>query len=145
MTNRKYPAFPLVGVAALVLDQGRILLVKRKYDPGKGLWSLPGGLINLGEKIENALVREVEEETGLRVEIDDLLSIIDRIRKGKDGRIIYHYIVIGYLARPREGKLKASSDAEDAGWFRSEEISSFSTTRVLEYFIEVATKRGILI
>lgn len=144
MTDREYPAFPLVGVAALILDQGRILLVKRKYEPGKGLWSLPGGLVDLGEKTKDAVVREVEEETGLRVEIGDMLSIIDRIRKVKDKRIIYHYVVIGYFAHLRGGKLKASSDAEDAKWFKPEEIKNLSVTRILEYFIGVAKKRGLL-
>jgi len=144
MKNRKYPAFPLVGVAALILDQGRVLLVKRKYDPGKGLWSLPGGLVNLGEKTEDALVREVEEETGLKVEVGDLLSIIDRIREDKDGKIIYHYIIVCYFAHPREGRLKASSDAEEVRWLRPEEIDELPMTRILEYFIKTATKRGLL-
>ncbi|MFX0068293.1 MAG: NUDIX hydrolase [Promethearchaeota archaeon] len=144
MTNREYPAFPLVGVAALIVDQGRVLLVKRKYDPGKGLWSLPGGLINLGEKIEDALVREVQEETGLKVEVSNLLSIIDRIREDKAGRIIYHYIIICYLAHSKEGKLKASSDAEDVRWLRPEEIGKLPMTRILEHFIKKAKKRGLL-
>ena len=144
MENRKYPAFPLVGVTALIQDQGRVLLIKRRYDPGKGLWSLPGGLIDLGEKLEDALVREVEEETGLKVEIGSLLSIIDRIRKDKDGRIIYHYVIVCYFAHPKGGKPKASSDAEDVKWFYPKDISKLPMTRILEYFVETAMKRGLL-
>jgi 8-oxo-dGTP diphosphatase len=136
--QREFPEMPLVGVGAVVAHENRILLVRRATEPARGQWSLPGGLIELGEPLERAIVREVEEETGLLVEPVELIELLDRIyREGE--RIRYHYVIADFLCRVTGGELRAASDAAQARWVERSEWNSHSalqldpiTVRVIE-------------
>ncbi|MFQ6075652.1 MAG: NUDIX hydrolase [Candidatus Bathyarchaeia archaeon] len=129
--RRKYPSRPLVGVGVLIRDGEKSLLVKRASEPSKGLWSIPGGLVELGERVKEAAMREVEEETGLDVEIDRLLDVIDNIIRDDEGKVLYHYIIVDFLGHPVGGELKIASDVADARWVRANEIKQYKITRTL--------------
>ena len=136
--RREYPTQPIVGVGALVLYDGRIVLVRRGVDPGKGRWSIPGGAVNLGEKVREAAIREAEEECGLNIEIavDRPMDVADSIRKDETGRSRYHYVLLQFLARPQGGKLKASSDVLDAKWVPLEEVETYELTESFRSFFK---------
>lgn len=115
MLQREYPLAPLVGVGAVIVDNGRVLLVRRGTEPAKGVWSIPGGLIETGEMLHEAVVREVREETGLTVEPIALIELLDRIIREAD-RVRYHYVIADYLCRVTGGTLASGSDADEARW-----------------------------
>ena len=116
-TKREYPESPLVGVGAIIIDAGRVLLVKRGHAPLLGEWSIPGGLLEVGETVRQAVVREVQEETGLTVETGDLVGVYDRLLPDGDGRALYHYVLIDFLCRRLSGEALAAGDADDVRWF----------------------------
>jgi ADP-ribose pyrophosphatase YjhB (NUDIX family) len=118
--QREFPLAPLVGVGAVVVDAGRVLLIRRGNEPMKGHWSLPGGLVELGEGLLDAVAREVREETGLIVEPLALIELLDRIHQECE-RIRYHYVIADYLCRVAGGALEAASDADAARWVEREE------------------------
>ena len=124
--KREYPETPLVGVGAVVLDQGRVVLVKRKFPPLAGEWSIPGGRLEVGETLREAAVREAREETGLTVEPAEVLGVYDRLLRDDGGRILYHYVLIDFLCRRLAGELQAGGDADDARWFSQEDIGKIS-------------------
>ena len=124
--KREYPGTPLVGVGAVILDQGRVVLVKRKFPPLAGDWSIPGGRLKIGETLREGVVREAREETGLTVDPVELLGVYDRLLLDEAGRILYHYVLIDFLCRRLTGELQASGDADDARWFSPEEIEKVS-------------------
>ncbi|OLD17926.1 MAG: NUDIX hydrolase [Acidobacteriales bacterium 13_1_40CM_3_55_5] len=124
--KREYPETPLVGVGAVILDQGRVVLVKRKFPPLAGDWSIPGGRLKIGETLREGVVREAREETGLTVDPVELLGVYDRLLRDEAGRILYHYVLIDFLCRRLTGELQASGDADDARWFSPEEIEKVS-------------------
>ena len=97
--KREYPESPLVGVGAVIIDAGRVLLVKRGHAPLFGEWSIPGGLLEVGETVRQAVVREAQEETSLTVETGELLGVYDRLLPDGDGRTLYHYVLIDFLCR----------------------------------------------
>jgi len=138
MVEREFPLTPLVGVGGIVLHHGRVLLVRRGREPLKGHWSIPGGLIDVGETLREAVIREVKEETGLDVEPVELIELLDRIyREGE--RVRYHYVIADYLCRVIGGTLGAASDADAVRWVERAEWNSHSalrldpiTTRVVE-------------
>jgi len=134
--SREYPTQPIVGVGALIVYDGRIVLVRRGVDPGKGKWSIPGGAVNLGEKVREAAVREAEEECGLNIEIavDRPMDVVDSIRKDETGRSRYHYVLLQFLARPRGGKLKPDSDVLDAEWVPLEAVEIYDLTKSFRSF-----------
>lgn len=115
--ERSYPNRPWLGVGGIVFQEGWVLLIKRGQEPGQGLWSIPGGAVDVGETVEGAVKREIEEETGLQVEVLDLVAVFERILPDPQGRILYHYVVLDYLCRVRGGSLKAASDAAEARFF----------------------------
>lgn len=124
--KREYPETPLVGVGAIIIDNGHVALVKRGRAPLAGQWSIPGGLLEVGETLRACAEREVREETGLTVEIGELLGVFDRVVPDADGHIQYHYVLIDFACRRISGELQAADDAEDARWFRSEELAALS-------------------
>jgi ADP-ribose pyrophosphatase YjhB (NUDIX family) len=136
--QREYPSSPLVGVGAVVVHQGRVLLVRRGREPLKGHWTLPGGHLELGESLTAGVAREVLEETGLEVEPLELVELVDRIyREGE--RVRYHYVIADYLCRVLGGTLRASDDADAVRWVERAEWNSHSalaldplTVRVIE-------------
>jgi 8-oxo-dGTP diphosphatase len=135
---REFPQAPLIGVGAVIVDEGRVLLVRRGREPLKGHWSLPGGLVEVGESLQTAVIREVEEETGLLVEPVELIELLDRIHREGD-RIRYHYVIADYLCSVTGGALKAASDADAVRWVERAEWNSHSalvldpvTVRVIE-------------
>ncbi len=129
--QREFPLAPLVGVGGVVVDQGRVLLVRRRSEPLKGQWSLPGGMLELGESLPAGVIREVREETGLDVEPVDLVELLDRIHREGD-RVRYHYVIADYLCRVTGGTLQAASDAESVRWVERAEWNSHPPRRTLK-------------
>jgi len=134
--QREFPETPLVGVGAVVVYQGRVLLVRRGSEPLKGQWSLPGGLLEIGESLSAGVVREVREETGLIVEPVELIELLDRIHR--DGELVrYHYVIADYLCRVAGGELQAASDAEEARWVERAEWNSPSELKLDPIMVRV--------
>jgi 8-oxo-dGTP diphosphatase len=120
--KREYPESPLVGVGAVIVADRRALLIRRGHAPLLGEWSLPGGVLECGETLRDAAIREAREETGLVVEVNEMLGVYERVIRSEDGRVRYHYVLIDFLCRPVGGELKAGSDAAEVGWFHREEL-----------------------
>jgi len=114
--KRSYPDHPIIGVGAVIVDDGRVLLVRRGTEPLKGEWSVPGGMLELGEKLRDGVRREVLEETGLVVEPGEVLDVFDSIFNDDAGRTEYHYVLIDYLCRPVSGEAKAGTDVSEVRW-----------------------------
>ncbi|MGD1070597.1 MAG: NUDIX hydrolase [Bryobacteraceae bacterium] len=125
----------MLGVGALIIDSGRILLVERGREPLKDYWSLPGGVVETGERLEYAVRREVREETGLEVEVLHLLEVFERIMEDAGGRAEYHFVLMDYICRPSGGTLCAADDASAVRWFAPEEIAGLKITEGTPEFI----------
>jgi len=125
MTNREYPDRPLIGVGAVIVSDNRVLVVRRGHEPLKGEWSIPGGVLEIGEKLREGAAREAREETGLEVEPGEVLEVLDRIVRDPDGRIQFHYVLIDFLCRPTGGELCAGGDADAVRWVSAAELASF--------------------
>ena len=132
---RRYPIVPLIGVGVLLTRNNSLLLVKRKYDPDAGYWSIPGGHLDLGEKVESAAEREAYEETGFIVKVSKLAGIIDKIMYDTNGKVEYHYVLINYFVEQTEGDLNQppipDSDALDAKFVPFEELKAYKLTESL--------------
>jgi ADP-ribose pyrophosphatase YjhB (NUDIX family) len=128
--NREYPRAPLVGVGALIIAEEKILLAQRGRAPGKGQWSIPGGLVEVGEPLLEATKREVLEETGLVVAPVGLVELLERIFHDERGRVKYHYILADYLCHPVSGISKAGSDATDLVWAGKDELEAYELPEV---------------
>ena len=115
--SRRYPARPVLGVGALILDDARVLLIQRGQPPLAGYWSLPGGGVETGERLEEAIIREVEEETGLEVATDSIATVFERVMPDSAGSCEYHYVLIDFYCRILRGELRAGSDSQAVGWF----------------------------
>ena len=126
--SRRYPARPVLGVGALIFDGDRILLIERGREPLKGQWSLPGGGVETGERLEDALIREVREETGLQVEANEVAVIFERIIPDSYGKPEYHYLLIDFLCKMTGGTLCAGDDSNCAAWFSMDELPNLSLT-----------------
>jgi len=126
--NRLYPKQPIVGVGALIICDGKLLLEKRKNEPGKGKWSIPGGLVELGESVQQTVIREVKEETGLDVESPEHVDVVDNVDRDERGGIKYHFVIIDYFVKLKGGKLEAASDAEELRWVAFNEVEKYDLT-----------------
>jgi 8-oxo-dGTP diphosphatase len=124
--KREFPELPLVGVGAIIIEGDRVLLVKRAHPPIQGQWSIPGGVLEVGEMVREAAVREAREETGLIVEPGELLGVYDRILRDPEKRVQYHYVLIDFFCRHVGGELLAASDADEVRWFTREELPDLS-------------------
>lgn len=123
--RRDYPDRPIVGVGAVIIDQGRVVLVKRGNPPLLGEWSLPGGVVELGETLRAAAEREAREETGLVVKATEVIEVLDRIIPGEKGAPQYHYVLIDFLCTVQGGELKAGGDAAEARWADRDDLSDY--------------------
>ncbi|HEY85844.1 MAG TPA: NUDIX hydrolase [Chloroflexi bacterium] len=133
---------PKAAVGALVLNKGRVLLVKRETAPSKGLWAIPGGKIELGETMDQAVEREILEETGLIIRAGHIIHIFDNIVHNSNGDIQFHYIIVDFLAHPLnpEAKLTPGDDAADARWVALDELDSLSVTETTLNLIQRVMK-----
>ncbi len=132
--RRKYPKHPLVGVGGVVIERGRVLLIRRGSEPLKGQWSIPGGMLELGEELTAGVRRELKEETGLDVEPLESILVFDRITR--DGnRVKYHYVIVDYLCRRIRGRLRPASDVVDARWVRREDLPQYHLTEMASSLI----------
>ena len=142
MAGREYPERPMVGVGGVVIDGDRVLLVRRAREPLKGEWSLPGGLVEVGESLADAVRREIAEETGLEVRVEGIVKVLDRITRDKRRRVKYHYVLVDFLCRADGGVLRASSDVSEARWVRRRDLAKYSlrpaTLRVIEKAFKAA-------
>ena len=148
MSSKEYPSRPLVGAGAVVHRGGRVLLIKRRFEPNRGKWSLPGGLVGLGETAHDAAVREVLEETGLRVEIEGLIDVGSDVHRDSRSRVRYHFILVDFSAIPSGGRLELNEESSASGWFTRGETHDLSMSRgtrgVLERFFELQSARSSL-
>jgi 8-oxo-dGTP diphosphatase len=126
--RRKYPDRPYVGVGAVIVQDGKVLLVKRKYEPLAGQWSLPGGAVEVGETLEACLVREMLEETGLEVRVGPVIEVFDRITHDDEGRVLYHFVLVDYLCWPAGGALSPDSDVADAVFADPGDLARYDLT-----------------
>jgi 8-oxo-dGTP diphosphatase len=120
--QREFPEVPVVGVGAVIIEDARVLLVKRAHPPLQAEWSIPGGVLEVGELVREAAIREAREETGLIVEPGELLGVYDRILRSVEQRVQYHYVLIDFLCRRVAGDLAAASDAAEVRWFTREDL-----------------------
>jgi 8-oxo-dGTP diphosphatase len=142
-TDREYPAHPLVGVGALIHDgEGRVLLIKRKFEPNKGRWSLPGGLLETGETLVEAGRREVREELGVELDVEGLFQVSEEIIKDGEAKTRFHFVLVDFLAsmRPKASRITLNDESESFIWYRPEDVkgldASENTTRIVEKYLK---------
>jgi ADP-ribose pyrophosphatase YjhB (NUDIX family) len=140
--SRQYPGQPIVGVGAVIMHEGKVVLVKRRFEPLAGQWSLPGGRLELGETLEAGLAREMLEETGFEVEVGPVVDVFDRILLDPERKVRYHYVLIDYLCRPVGGALTHGSDVAAAELVAPDDLARYrltpKATSVIEKAIAVA-------
>jgi 8-oxo-dGTP diphosphatase len=140
--KREYPDAPLVGVGAIIIERDRVVLVKRAHPPLAGAWSIPGGVLEMGETIRQAVAREALEETGMTVEVGELLGVYDRILRDEDERTRYHYVLIDFLCRRIAGEPEAAGDAAEARWFTRGELGELSLAEDTAEVIKLGFERS---
>lgn len=137
--DREYPAHPLVGVGALIHDlEGRVLLIKRKFEPNKGKWSLPGGLLETGETLEEAGRREVREELGIEMKVEKLFQVSEEVIRDGQAKTRFHFVLVDYLAtlKPASAKITLNEESESFAWFKPEEVRGLDTTENTKLIVE---------
>ena len=132
--KRLYPDQPVVGIGAVIIKEGNIALIKRSNEPSKGKWTIPGGLVELGENLEAAVIRETKEETCLDIENPRLIDVVDNVDLDGQGKIRYHYVIIDYLVHVRSGNIQAASDAEELLWVPLDEVENYNLTASFRLF-----------
>jgi mutator protein MutT len=136
--KRDYPDRPIVGVGAVVVDEGRALVVRRGTEPLKGHWSIPGGAVELGETLREAAAREAREETGLMVQAGEVVEVFDSIYRDPEGRTQFHYVLVDFICRPLGGELCAASDVSEARWITVQDLPELQMTQTAERVIRKA-------
>ncbi len=124
--QREFPEVPLIGVGAIIVEGERVVLVKRAHPPLQAQWSIPGGVLEVGELLREAAVREAREETGLTVEAVELLGVYDRVLRDPEQRVQYHYVLIDFLCRRVAGDLAAATDAAEVKWFTQKQLPALN-------------------
>jgi len=148
VSERRYPDRPFVAVGTIVVHDGRVLLARRGTEPSYGLWSVPGGAVNLGEELKAAAKRETLEECNIEVEPTDVLEVIERMVRDPDGRVQFHYVIVDYLARWTGGELRPGSEALEARWVLPEEFPQYEMTRgtaeVIHRMLAAGKRAGVI-
>ncbi len=139
--SREYPVRPIVGVGALVIKEGKLLLVKRGAKPGQDKWSIPGGLVELGERVQEAVVREVKEECALDIDVERLMDVFDSITRNGKGRIQYQFVVVNFLAKIKGGILKNADDVLEVRWVPLNKVEKYDLTSSFRAFFEKHHKK----
>ena len=132
--KRLYPDKPVVGVGAVIIKEGKIALIKRGNEPSRGKWTIPGGLVELGESPEQAVIRETKEETGLDVDNPNLMDVVSNVSLDEKGKIKYHYVIIDYLVHVKAGTAQAASDAVELRWLPFNEVEGYDLTASFRLF-----------
>jgi 8-oxo-dGTP diphosphatase len=134
MVKRLYPDQPVVGIGAVIIQNGKIALIKRGNEPSKGKWTIPGGLVELGENLEAAVIRETKEETLLDIENPQLINVVDNVDLDEQGKVKYHYVIIDYLVHVKAGEIQAASDAAELRWVLFDEVENYNLTASFRAF-----------
>ena len=132
--KRLYPDQPIVGIGAVIIQNGKIALIKRGNEPSRGKWTIPGGLVELGESLEAAVVRETKEETCLDIENPTLIDVVDNVDLDEHGKVKYHYVIIDYLVHVKAGTIQAASDAEELRMVPFDEVEEYNLTASFRVF-----------
>jgi len=144
-SRREYPEHPLVGVGGFIHKDGRVLLIRRKFEPNRGRWAPPGGLLEVGEDPQEAAKREVREELGLEVEVEGLLQVANEVIKDDGGRIKFHFVLIDYLMRPLGEKITLNEESDEFTWFEPSAVEGLNATAntklITKKFVEVMEDR----
>ncbi len=140
--KREYPERPLVGVGVVIVEAGRVVLVRRAAEPMAGQWSIPGGLLELGETMRAGAAREALEETGLQVEAGEVLEVLDRIVPDASGKPRFHYVLIDFLCRRIGGELRAGGDTAEARWVGESELATLGVAEPAMQVIRKALSQG---
>ena len=126
--NREYPERPVVGVGGVVISGGRALLIKRGSPPLENQWSIPGGMLEVGETLLEGVRRELREETGVEVCVLEIIEVFERINLDGDGKVRYHFVILDYLCEAMRGEARAGSDVTDVAWATPEELADYKLT-----------------
>jgi ADP-ribose pyrophosphatase YjhB (NUDIX family) len=145
--DREYAGHPMVGVGGIVLNEGKVLLVKRGKQPGYGKWSIPGGMVELGETLSEAIKREVLEECGIEIELADVVAVLERVIRREDERVRYHYVLVDFLGYWKGGDLQPASDILEARWADPAEMETLEMTertqKVVYEVMGLSPKEGV--
>ena len=136
LRGREYPERPIVGVGAVIVEDGRVVLIRRRFEPLAGQWSLPGGTLEVGETLESGVAREMLEETGLVVDVGPVIEVFDRIMFDETRRVRYHFVLIDYLCWPIAGELRAGSDVDEAVFAAPSDLGRYALTSKATAVIE---------
>ncbi len=128
MSKREYPEFPRVGVGAIVIKDGKVLMIKRAAPPNNNMWAIPGGMLELGETIQEGAEREIFEETNIRIRAGKPIFTFDLLERDNEGRVYFHFLIVDMEAEYLAGEIKAASDALDVRWVTPEECQNLSAT-----------------
>jgi len=134
--KREYPPRPIIGVGAVIMRTDQVLLVRRGSEPGKNQWSVPGGLVELGETVHETVVREVKEETNLDVEVYGLIDVVNNIVHDKEGKLRFHFVILDFFALRKGGKLQAGSDVREVKWVPLSQVKKLNLTGIFRDFLE---------
>ena len=140
--KRDYPEHPIIGVGGVIVEGGRVLLVRRDTEPLRGEWSVPGGMLELGEKLRDGVRREALEETGVKVEPGEVLDVFDSIFTDALGKTQYHYVLIDYLCRPISGEAQAGGDVSDVRWVSLEALPAMGLRESIEQVVRKGIERA---